>query len=72
MSSTVVDPAKRSGLVESNGADTHSSEGRPMPESQNSLVDHPLWPEFLAELQANRLADQAAAELEWAEAASAE
>ena len=72
MSSAVVETKKESQVVEGNGVDGVASKGQPTPESQNSLVDHLLWPEFLAELQANRLADKAAAELEWAEAAPVE
>ena len=72
MSRIIVDPKREDQTAEGNGMIAGASNGRPRPESQNSLVDHPLWPDFLAELQASRQADKAAAEREWAEAASAE
>ena len=72
MSSAIIDPTTGSRAAEANGADTRALEERLTPEFQNSLADHPLWPDFLAELKANRLADKAAAEVEWGEAAAAE
>ena len=70
--STIIDANREGQTTEANGTGTRTSEERLTPESQNSLADHPLWPDFLAELKASRLADKAAAELEWGEAAAAE
>ncbi len=68
MSSTVVDTKRERQTVEGNSISTGSLRGPFTPEADNSLVDHPLWLDFLAELQASRQADKAAAELEWAAA----
>ena len=72
MSNISIDANREGQATGANGAGVRASEERLTLESQNSLADHPLWPDFLAELKANRLADKAAAELEWGEAAAAE
>jgi|GEM_PF-6332744 len=61
MSSTVVDPKNEMPAAEANGVEALDPKGWPVPEFKYRMEDHPLWQEYLAELEANRQADIAEA-----------
>lgn len=47
--------------TELQSTEVSAAEGWPMPPAEKGLGDHPLWQEYLAELEANRQADIAEA-----------
>ena len=61
MSSTVVDPKNEMPAAEANGIGALDPKGWPVPEFKYRMEDHPLWQEYLAELEAKRQADIAEA-----------
>ncbi len=64
MSSIVLDPTKKSQeieAVEANSVQSPDLEAWPVPRFQEGLGNHPLWQEFLDEMEANRQADIAEA-----------
>ena len=64
MSRTVVDPTTGSTAVkaiETNGTEASAQAEWPVPDFKYRMEDHPLWQEYLAELEANRQADIAEA-----------
>ena len=61
MSSTVVDPKNETPAAEVSGTEALDPKGWPVLEFKYRMEDHPLWQEYLAELEANRQADIAEA-----------
>ncbi len=64
MSSTVLDPEKKSQEIEATEANSVQSpdpQAWPVPRFQEGMGNHPLWQEYLAELEAIRQADIAEA-----------